>query len=233
MGASNRKKLVAAGVCLGLLTSQSALADGLSKGAGWLERFSSITSGVIPDIKLSAYLDRDKDGRGLDTDTEVADKAQRQPYDLYLPRFGNQPENDSYKSGWHYGLVDSDVEDIGSSAGSYLLSADPNAHSKVSGLARSAVAESRLPTYGIDVAYSISPRWSLGMRGHFLDIATSELVGDQSAYSASFKYAPREAISVGFGYEQFEMQADTQLQNNASYVAYRYSGPRIFTTLRF
>jgi len=229
MGASNRSFIAAAACCLGFFASNPAVAE----SEGWLDRITSVTSSFIPDINLSAYL---KGIGGADNDAAessgLAGKITA-PYGTYLWQFDGALGTDPADSGFRYTLVDSDIEGIGSSAGVYLLSMDPNTHSKVGGLARSAATESRFPTYGLDLAYAIAPRWSLGMRGYFLDIETSELDGSQSAYSAGVEYAARDDMSVGFGYEQFKMKADTQLQNLPGYVAYEYRGPRVYTTLRF
>ncbi len=228
MGASLRSFTVAAACCLGLLASQSALAE----SDGWLGRIGSVTGSLIPDINLSAYLDGSRVSQEAETG-EQQNAGLIASQDVYLWQLDVQPGTDSDGSGFKYTLVDSDAEQIGSSAGVYLLAMDPNAHSTVGGLARSVGADSRLPTYGLDLAFAFAPRWSLGMRGHFLDIETSELDSSQSAYSANIEYAALDEMSVGFAYEQFETQADSQLVNFPGYVAYKYSGPRIYTTLRF
>ena len=215
MGASYRKITVVAACGLGLFAAQPALADGDS----WLGKISSITSSLIPDINLAAYLD----GKPAVDDQAVAERS-----DFERSLVGGAPQ-----LGFRYRVVDSEVDSLGSSAGVYLLSLDSGVQSKVNGLGRAAAAESRLPTYGLDLGYSFSSRWSFGMRGHFLDIETTELDSSQSAYSAGFEYAAGNEMSVGFGYEQFELQGDPQFQAQPGYVAYRYSGPRVYTMLRF
>jgi hypothetical protein len=71
------------------------------------------------------------------------------------------------------------------------------------------------------------------MRGRILDTMSSDIDTSMSSYGAAFEFAAKEDLSLGFGYEQFETFADAQLRNTAGYVSYRYSGPRVYSTLRF
>lgn len=221
MGASPRT--IALICCVALLGPQVALAE----SEGWLERVASLTRSVIPDLNLATYLDRDqeKDAGSAIPETGFAGNE--------LGVVASEPRSIFNGDRYSVRVIDSDATDTWNSSSSGLLERDAAADPRVGGLGRSAVSDQPAPMYGVDLAVSVSGRWTLGMRGRIVDTASSDIDTSMSAYSAALEYAAKEKLSFGFGYEQFETYADAQLSATSGYVSYRYSGPRVYTTVRF
>ena len=221
-------------MCLAILASPTTFAgnddsQNSDNSEGWLGRLGDFTDSLIPDFKIAKYLEPAAPAPFVGVGMPISQQ------DEFRLQLNETPEAAGYAFGKRYivNLVDADMGGTCNTAGVVMLSRDATAGSPVRGLARTALNTDPTPLYGLDFAVSMSPRWSLDVRGRILDAATSDVDTSLSSYSASFAYAARRDVSVGFGYEQFEMQSDAELQAMPGYVSYKYSGPRFFTTLRF
>lgn len=90
-----------------------------------------------------------------------------------------------------------------------------------------------LPLLDLEVAFTMTSRWSLGVRGKYIDVDGARLGGSVANYLFGMEYRALDNVGVGFGYEYLDMDVGPEHEMLSSPLRIEHRGPRIFTSFSF
>ena len=141
--------------------------------------------------------------------------------------------NDIIFFNYMYSLFQKKNAELALALGLHYMNTETTLSASGGSISSSTDAEAPLPVIGVEYKYAASPKLHLGLLAQWFEVDAGDFDGSIRNLNASIEYFVQKNVSLGLGYNNFNVNVDASGDNFNGALDWTYKGFQAFTSIRF
>jgi len=141
--------------------------------------------------------------------------------------------NDIIFFNYMYSVFQKKNAELSLALGLHYMSTETSLSTSGGSISSSTDAQAPLPVIGLEYRYAATPKLHLGLLAQWFEVDAGDFSGAIRNLNASLEYFVQKNVSVGVGYNNFNINVDATGSNFLGELDWTYKGFQAFTSIRF
>jgi hypothetical protein len=141
--------------------------------------------------------------------------------------------NDIIFFNYMYSIFQKKNAELALALGFHYMNTDTTLSASGGSISSSTDAAAPLPVIGVEYKYAVSPKLHLGLLAQWFEADAGDYDGSIRNLNASIEYFVQKNVSLGLGYNNFNVNVDVSGDNFNGALDWTYKGIQAFTSIRF